>query len=272
MKPTKIYLSLCLFLLSITGFAQKEIVILHTNDTHSQMEPVRTSQLGGMLRLATFVNMERETHPDLFLFDAGDFWMGTPYFNFFGGEVEIAMMNIMKYDAVTLGNHQFDMPLNFLAQRLSEAEFNVVLSNYNVKKTPLKNFVAPSAIIEKNGVKVGVIGVCVDLQGLALPQNYQGMVYKDPVKIANKLAKKLKKAGCDVVVCLSHLGYENEETIDDIKLAAQSTNIDIIIGGHTHTPPSNVADATNRNGKPVTIVQAGKSGIYLGKIEVNQTK
>jgi 5'-nucleotidase len=268
MKPTKIYLFLSLFLLSLSGFAQKEALILHTNDLHSQMEPVKESQLGGMLRLATIVEQERETHPNLFLFDAGDFWMGTPYFNFFGGEIEIAMMNTMKYDAVTIGNHQFDMPLNFLAQRLSEAEFKVVLSNYDVKKTPLKNFVTPSAIIEKNGIKVGVIGVCVDLQGLAMPQNYPGMIYKDPVKTANKLAKKLKKSGCDLVVCLSHLGYKYENAIDDIELAENSKNIDLIIGGHSHTHLKEADVRTNLQGKPVTIVQAGKAGAYLGKVKI----
>jgi 5'-nucleotidase len=270
MKLLKIYLSLILFLVSVSALSQKKIVILHTTDLHSQMEPVKNNGLGGMLRLATIVEQEKEQHPDLFLFDAGDFWMGTPYFNFFGGEVEIAMMNTMQYDAVTLGNHQFDIPLNFLAQRLSEANFKIVLSNYDVKKTPLKNFVTPSTIIEKNGVKVGIIGLCVDMQGLALPQNYQGMVYRDPVKIANKLAKKLKKSGCDLVVCLSHLGYENKDAIDDITLAEKSKNINIIIGGHSHVLLNDDSEKikTNSDGKPVTIVQVRKSGIYLGKIRL----
>jgi 5'-nucleotidase len=268
MKPAKIYLCLSFLVISITGFAQKEIHILHTNDLHSQMEPLKSSGLGGMVRLATLVEQEREKHPDLFLFDAGDFWMGTPYFNFFGGQVEIAMMNIMKYDAVTIGNHQFDIPLNFLAQRLSEAQFKVVLSNYNVKKTPLKNLITPYTIIEKNGIKIGIIGVCVDLQGVALPNNYQGMIYKDPIKIANRLSKKLKKSGCDLVVCLSHLGYENQDIVDDIELAEKSKNIDIIIGGHTHTFLKEADVRNNLQGKPVTIVQTGKASVYTGKIKV----
>ena len=268
MKSAKIHLFLFLLLFSLLSFAQKETVIFHTNDLHSQIEPLKNSKLGGMLRLATIIEQERKTNPDLFLFDAGDFWMGTPYFNLFGGEVEIAMMNIMKYDAVTLGNHQFDLPLNLLAQRLSEAQFKVILSNYDVKKTPLKNVVTPSAIIEKNGIKIGIVGVCVDLKGLAVPQNYEGMIYKDPVKTADKLAKKLKKSGCDLIVCLSHLGYQNKKEIDDIQLAQKTKNIDIIIGGHTHTPK--VTDVrTNKNGKPVTIVQTGKSGAYIGKINVS---
>ena len=268
MKLSKIYFCLFFFLIATSAFAQKEILILHTNDLHSQMEPLKNNGLGGMLRLATIVEQEREIHPDLFLFDAGDFWTGTPYFNFFGGQVEIAMMNTMKYDAVTLGNHQFDIPLNFLAQRLSEAEFKIVLSNYNVKKTPLKNFITPSAIIEKNGIKVGVIGVCVDLRGLALPNNYPGMVYKDPVKTANKLAKKLKKSGCDFIVCLSHLGYEDKNAIDDVKFAENSQNIDLIIGGHSHTFLKEADTRINRQRKPVTIVQMGKAGAYMGKVEV----
>ena len=271
MKLLKIYFGLLLFLIAIVVFAQKETVIFHTNDLHSQMEPVKDNGLGGMLRLATIVEQERENHPDLFLFDAGDFWMGTPYFNFFGGEVEIAMMNAMRYDAVTLGNHQFDIPLNFLAQRLSEADFKVVLSNYNVTKTPLKNFVSPYIIIEKNGIKVGVIGLCVDLKVLAMPQNYPGMIYKDPIKIANKLSKKLKKTGCDLVVCLSHLGYDTKNAINDILLAENSKNIDIIIGGHSHFLLEKESDKikTNRDGKPVTIAQSRRSGMYLGKIVVN---
>ena len=255
--------------------AQQSVVILHTNDLHSQMGPLTSGDnagLGGMVRIAALVEEERKEEPDLFLFDAGDFWAGTPYFNFYNGKAEIDIMNAMGYDAVTLGNHQFDIPLNHLAQRLSEAEFKVVLSNYDVRNTPLKNFVKPYAVIEKRGIKIGVVGVCLDLKGLAVDENFEGMIYKDPIKSADKAARKLKRMGCKLIVCLSHLGYEEESEIDDIRLAANSRNIDIIIGGHTHVFLEKPDTVLNRKAKPVTIVQMGKSGAYVGRIDIQVFK
>lgn len=251
--------------------AQQHAVILHSNDLHSQMEPIASGDnagLGGMTRIAAIAEEVRSQSPAVFLFDAGDFWTGTPYFNFYGGKVAIDMMNAMDYDVVTLGNHQFDVPLNVLAQRLSEAEFEVVLSNYNMKATPIKNFVKPYTIVEKQGIRIGVTGVCVDLEGVAMKENTEGMIYKDPVKAANKAARRLKRQGCDLIVCLSHLGYREGFLMDDVYLAENSKNIDVIIGGHTHTFLEEPDSVPNKRGEPVVIVQMGKSGAYLGRMDV----
>lgn len=272
MKKINIFLTLAFLFCSVAVFGQKEILILHTNDLHSQIEPLTTGKnagLGGMTRIAALAEEERRENPTLFLFDAGDFWTGTPYFNFYHGKAEIEMMNAMGYDAATLGNHQFDIPLNILAQRLSEADFEIVLSNYDMKNTPIKNFVKPYAVIEKNGVSVGVFGLCVDLNGLAMEENFEGMIYKDPIKAANKMAKKLKRLKCDIVVCLSHLGYDYEFAVDDIDIVKNSKNIDLVIGGHSHTFLEKAdTQHVNLKGKTVPIVQMGKSGARVGKIEV----
>jgi 5'-nucleotidase len=252
-------------------FGQKEVLILHTNDLHSQIEPIGSGKnkgLGGMIRIAALVEEERAQYPGLFLFDAGDFWTGTPYFNFYNGKAEIEMMNAMGYDAATLGNHQFDIPVNVLAQRLSEAKFEIVLANYDMKNTPLKNFVKPYTIIEKDGIRVGVFGLCVDLTNLAMEENFTGMIYKDPVKAAKKATKKLKKQKCDIIICLSHLGYKDNFAVDDLDIVEHSKNIDIIIGGHTHTFLEEADVKYNLKGKPTTIVQMGKSGAHVGRIKV----
>lgn len=257
------------------GMAQsKQVVILHTNDMHSQMEPLKSGNdkdFGGMIRLAAAIENIRSENKHVLLFDAGDFWQSTSYFNLFHGNAEIELMNAMQYDAVTLGNHQFDLGIDTLIKRLEKAKFQTLLANFDFSNPSLKKLVKPYTIFEKDGIKIGVIGVCINLKGLVDESVEKEMIYKDPAPIVNTLAKMLKtEQQCDVVVVLSHLGYQNRGIIDDITLAEQSEDIDIIIGGHTHTPPDKVLDVTNKNGNNVIIRQMQKSGIYLGRIDINK--
>lgn len=261
---------LCMsFLGSCRTDTQRSLLILHTNDTHSQIEP-KADGTGGYARRMGLINKEREKNPNLLLVDAGDFCQGTPYFNFFHGRVEVEALNRMGYDAVTLGNHEFDNGIDTLAAILQDAAFPVVCANYDVTDTPLEGLVRPYVVLNKGDVRVGVFGLGVDPEGLIAMHNFLPLVYLDPLPIANNIAAQLKEEeGCDVVVCLSHLGTEGkmEGDICDKFIAANSRNIDVIIGGHTHKVYQNLY-ITDLDGKSVLLSQTGKSGAAVGKITV----
>ena len=254
----------------------KQITILHTNDGHSHIEPFSPDHpdypnLGGIARRAALIEQVRKENPNTLLFDAGDIFQGTPYFNYFGGEVEFKMMSKLKYDAATIGNHDFDNGINGLDLQLPHAKFDFIISNYNFKNTILEGKTKPFKIYHKNGIKVGVFGLGVELNGLVDPNNFKETKYLDPVEIAQEMSDKLKNdLHCDLVICLSHLGYyykNNPDKICDLNLAKKTKNIDLIIGGHTHTflpKPTIVKNIANEN---MLINQVGKWGIYLGRID-----
>ena len=254
---------------------QKELVILHTNDTHSQIEPnpttaSRNAGEGGIVRRAAYFDQVRKEEPNVIVVDAGDFVQGSPYYNFFGGEVEIKMMNKMGYDVGTLGNHEFDNGLEPLAKILAMAEFPIICANYDCTGTPLAPYIKPTAIVERGGIKVGFVGICIKPDGLISKKNFGDIKYLDPVESLNKYAAELKKQGCDLVVCVSHVGFfKDRENEGDRQLAANSTDVDIIIGGHTHTNLQGCEEQANRNGKLVKIVQNYKSGFKVGRINVD---
>lgn len=263
--------------LSCLSAKEKEIVILHTNDTHSQIEPnpasaSRNPDQGGVLRRAAAIEEIRKTTPNVILVDAGDFVQGTPYFNFFKGEVEIKMMNMLGYQATTFGNHEFDNGIEPLAKILALADFPVVSSNYDVTGTALEPYVKKTLIIEQDGVKVGFLGLTVDPEGLISKKNYEGIRFLDPVETANKYARELREKGCDLVVVISHLGYSKNDTSGDRLIAAQSTDIDLIIGGHSHTDLKGCVEVPNKNGKPVRITQTGGRGYALGRLNIEVEK
>ena len=246
-----------------------QLTILHTNDTHSQIEPRESDNRGGYARRMSLIAEERLADPDLILLDAGDFWQGTPYFNFFRGEVEIDAMNRMHYDAATLGNHEFDNGVNALAEQLGKAEFAIVCANYRVENTPLEEIVKPYVILRRKGLKIGVIGLGVNPESLVAADNFAPLVWEHPFPVADSIASMLKsKEHCDLVVCLSHLGtmvsHGDSTDICDVSLARQSEDIDVIVGGHTHRVEN--LTVKNRLGKDVLVVQTGKSGMNLGKI------
>ncbi len=254
-----------------------DLLLVCTNDTHSQVEVCganmkNTAGLGGYAFRAGVIDSLRKECPCLLLFDAGDFSQGTPYFNMYKGRVEISAYNEMCYDAVTLGNHEFDNGIDTLASRLHEACFAVVCTNYDVAGTPLESVVKKTAIFERAGWKIGVIGLGVNPDGLILKSNFAGVKYLDPITVANHYADSLKNScGCDIVIALSHLGsaYEVENTTpSDEFLVANSRSIDIVMGGHTHKQVCK--KCVNLEGDSVLLMQSGKSGAYLGKIKLTK--
>lgn len=250
------------------------LVILHTNDTHSQVEPlaanVKNGGLGGYARRMAFIEQIRSEESNVLLLDAGDFCQGTPYFNFYNGRIEVDAMNKMHYDAATLGNHEFDNGIDTLAAVLKSATFPVVCANYEVAGTPLENIVKPYVILKKKGLKIGVFGLGVKPDGLISAINFQPLMYHEPLPLANELAAQLRNTEkCDVVICLSHLGFNKPlPDFSDVWLAENSENIDVIIGGHTHLLVEQTKIA-NMNGDSVVVAQMGKSGIAVGKITLS---
>ena len=270
-----------LFISSISLNAQetKKLVILHHNDTHSRIEPLPDNTpsfagMGGIVRQYACVEEIRSENPNVLLFHSGDFVQGTPYFNIFKGEVEIACMNFMKYDAVCLGNHEFDNGLTDLAQMVKTSQFPVVATNLDFTGTPLEGLTHPYIIIKREGLRIGIMGLTASLEGLVAKHNYQGVKHLDPMQTANETAAILKnRESCDIVICLSHLGYYGDRSATgDIDLAQESENIDIILGGHSHTFLRFADRRLNKNGEEVIINQVGDRGIYMGRLDITMEK
>ena len=256
--------------------SHKNITILHTNDVHSHVEPFSKDHSefpnkGGFERRATLISEIRRQNPNTLLFDAGDIFQGTPYFNFYGGEIEFKLMSMLGYDAVTIGNHDFDNGIDGLDKQLPNAKFDIISSNYDFKNTILESKVSDYKIYNKSGIKIGVFGLGIELEGLVSKDLYKETKYLDPIDIANDTAKKLKETeNCDIVICLSHLGYKYEKfpnKVSDLNLAKSTKNIDLIIGGHTHTFMNKPVVVKNNVGNDVLINQVGCFGLYLGRID-----
>jgi 5'-nucleotidase len=250
----------------------KKISILHTNDTHSHIEPIsggRNNGRGGVARRAALVNKVREENPNTLLLDCGDIFQGTPYFNFYGGELEIKLMSMMGYDAATIGNHDFDNSIEGLYKQLPNASFDFVSSNYDFSNTLMDGHIKSKKVIVKDGVRIGLFGVGIQLQGLVEPKMYKETVYNDPVEIAKDQARLLREEDhCDIVICMSHLGYSYRgDKVSDLSLAAATSGIDLIIGGHTHTFLDAPEIVKNAAGKNVMVNQVGCYGIHLGRID-----
>ena len=256
--------------------SHKNITILHTNDVHSHVEPFSKDHSefpnkGGFERRATLISEIRRQNPNTLLFDAGDIFQGTPYFNFYGGEIEFKLMSMLGYDAITIGNHDFDNGMDGLDKQLPNAKFDIISSNYDFKNTILESKVSDYKIYNKSGIKIGVFGLGIELEGLVSKDLYKETKYLDPIDIANDTAKKLNETeNCDLVICLSHLGYKYEKfpnKVSDLNLAKSTKNIDLIIGGHTHTFMNKPVVLKNNVGNDVLINQVGCFGLYLGRID-----
>ena len=249
-----------------------KLTILHTNDMHSHIHPFihgRNKGLGGIAERATIIKNIRKESQHILLLDAGDIFQGTPYFNLYAGELELKLMSEMKYDAATLGNHDFDNGLGGLKSQLKHAKFPFLCANYNFDQTILRNKFKAFKIFRKGPLKIGVFGIGIELSGLVPKNLYEETIYKEPIKKANYYAEILKKdKKCDLVICLSHLGLKyNNQKVSDIKLAQQSKNIDLIIGGHTHTFLKKPLEEKNLDRKRILINQVGWGGINIGRID-----
>lgn len=263
---------------SALAFGDEELArvsILHTNDWHSRIEPFpmdggRNEGMGGALRRANKLDQLRDELDHVLLLDAGDIFQGTPYFNVYGGELEFKLMSAMKYDAATIGNHDFDGGLENLSTQMQHADFSMINCNYDFKNTAMQGQVKPYQVFERGPVRIGVLGVGIELKGLVAGSLIGGTQYNDPIAAANKTALHLKEEEkCDLVICLSHLGYKyDEEKVSDHILASQSRHIDIILGGHTHTFLEEPTIIKNRDRQPVMINQVGWAGLFLGRIDV----
>ena len=278
MKQLYILTFLLCFQLAAFSADKLKLVILHTNDTHSQVEPsekssLATSDMGGYARRIGVIEKIRSEENNVLLFDAGDYWQGTPYFNFFNGRIEIDALNRMKYDATTLGNHEFDNGTDTLAAVIQNLNIPLISSNYDVTNSVIRDFVKPWIVIKKAGLKIGVMALNVNPESLILESNINGISYLDPVAKAQEVSEYLKnKEKCDMIICLSHLGSDKDsKSVNDFEIARKTKFIDVIIGGHSHTMLENTK-TQNAAGRDVIIAQMAKSGFYLGRIDLLLTK
>ncbi|WP_017257278.1 bifunctional metallophosphatase/5'-nucleotidase [Pedobacter arcticus] len=252
----------------------KKLTILHTNDVHSRIDPFpqdgsRNAGRGGVAPRATLINKIRAEEPNVLLLDAGDIFQGTPYFNLWGGELEIKMMSMMGYDAAIMGNHDFDNGVEGFVKQLPNANFPIINSNYDFRDTLMEGQSIPYKIFNKQGIKIGVYGLGIALDGLVNPVQYGNTKYLDPLEKALKYEQELKREyKCDLVICLSHLGYKyKEQKISDVVLASNLYHTDLIIGGHTHTFLSVPTSIRNKSGNETLVNQVGFAGINLGRID-----
>lgn len=259
---------------SLAGGKIQKLTILHTNDVHSRLEPFpmdgsKFQGQGGVAERMGLIKKIRAEEPNVLLLDAGDIFQGTPYFNLYHGEPEIKAMSLMEYDAAAMGNHDFDAGVEGFANQLPHASFPVLTANYDFTETALEGKTQPYTIVKKGGLKIGIFGLGIQLKGLVAEDAYGKTKYLEPVQTASSVSEKLKKKEkCDMVICLSHLGYEyNFRKISDLILARETENIDLIIGGHTHTFLEHPAKVRNKKGNEVIINQAGWAGLRLGRLD-----
>ena len=261
-----------------TKAQDKQLLILHTNDTHSCIMPLKETLAdtavagrGGYLRRIALIKQERLKNPDLLLFDSGDFSQGSSYYTLYKGDVEVDLMNQMGYDAATIGNHEFDFGLENMARLFRRAKFPIVCANYDFTGTPVEGTVKPSIIIRRSGVRIGVFGLSPALKGLVSDKNCEGVKFLDPVETANKVVAELKRKKCDLIICLSHLGWL-EGDISDQNFMAQTRDIDLVLGGHSHTYFDTLQYVKNADNKEIGNDQNGKSAIWVGRITLDLKK
>ena len=293
MKKYRIRLIIVALLLTLPLGMQakkhKQLLILHTNDTHSCIMPLSETLAdtlvagrGGFLRRIAMLKEERQKNPDLLYFDSGDFCQGSPYYTLFKGDVEIGLMNQMGIDASTIGNHEFDFGLDNMARLFRLANFPIVCSNYDFTGTVLEGLVKPYTIIKRNGVKIGVFALDPEMEGLVSAQNYGGVKFLDPATCANKMVELLKKQKkCDLVICISHLGWDDTPQEEraragraecDNSAIAKTRGIDLVLGGHSHTYFQELRYITDLDGRQVPVDQNGKHAVYVGRITVDLEK
>lgn len=263
-----------LMLATVAGAKEpKKITVLHTSDTHSCILPLKSSLAdkqvagrGGFVRRIAMLQQERQQDPDLLLFDCGDFSQGSSYYTMFKGDVEVGLMNMMHYDAATIGNHEFDYGLDNMIRLFKMANFPIVCSNYDFGDTELKDIVKPYIVLKRQGVKIGIFGLCPPLEGLVSAKNYGPLKFLNPAEVATRMVDELRnKKKCDVVICLSHLGWETTEYTDNM-LIQNTSGIDLVLGGHSHTYLKTLGYETDKTGRQVPVDHEGKHGVFIGKL------
>ena len=258
---------------------QKQLVILHTNDTHSCIVPLNPNLAdttlagrGGFLRRVAMVNEQRQLAPELLLIDSGDFSQGSGYYTLFKGEVEVGLMNEMRYDAATIGNHEFDFGLDNMARLFRMAKFPIVCSNYDCTGTVLEDLVKPYITLKRKGVKIGLFALAPAMKGLVFDGNCEGITFLDPAETAQKYIDILRKQEkCDLVICISHLGWEISDYPDE-RFLKQTEGCDLVLGGHTHTYMPTLEYAPDKSGKLIPVDQNGKHGVFVGRLVLNLEK
>ena len=274
-----IILMALLSVLTVEAKKHKQLVILHTNDTHSAVMPLNVNLdnkdlagRGGFLRRINMIKEERKQNPDLLLFDSGDFCQGSGYYTLFKGEVEIGLMNQMGYECTTIGNHEFDFGMENMARIFRMANFPVVCSNYDCTGTVLEGLVKPYITIKRGDVKIGVFALAPKMKGLVFDGNCEGITYLDPAETAQKYIDILrKKEKCDLVICVSHLGWAVSDYPDE-KFIKLTEGCDLVLGGHTHTYMPVLEYAPDKNGKKIPVDQNGKHGVFIGKMVLELEK
>jgi len=276
MRQISIFIVLAFFATTVN--AQKQLMILHTNDAHSTIYPLNDNLSdtlkagrGGFLRRIAMLKEERAKNPDLLLFDSGDFSQGSPYYTLYKGDVEVGLMNQMGYDAGTIGNHEFDFGLENMARLFKMANFPIVCSNYDFTGTVVEGTVKDYVIIKRNGVKIGVFGLCPQMEGLVSSENCIGVGFRDPIQESNRVVTILKKKKCDMIICLSHLGWLGDGSGDQ-ELIEKTEGIDLVLGGHSHSYLTNLEYVKNKVGKMIPVDQNGKHALFVGKMVVDLKK
>ncbi|MBQ7441366.1 MAG: metallophosphatase [Prevotella sp.] len=277
----KRYIIISLLLLGILNVQaqNKQLVVLHTNDTHSTILPLNPNLAdtmkagrGGFIRRIAMLKEERRKNPDLLLFDSGDFCQGSPYFTLYKGDVEVGLMNMMGYDAGTIGNHEFDFGLDAMAKMFRNLNYPIVCSNYDFRGTVVEGLVKDYVILKRKGMKIGVFGLSPALSGLVSNDNCVGVKYLDPVKEANRVVDILKKKKCDVIICISHLGWQDSYKDGDEYLVSGTRGIDLVLGGHSHTYFETLRYVKNLDGKEIPVDQNGKHALFVGKMVLEMSK
>jgi 5'-nucleotidase len=272
-------IALLLATMSASAKGPKKITVLHTSDTHSCILPLNKNladtmlaDRGGFLRRIAMLKQERRKDPGLLLFDCGDFSQGSSYYTMFKGDVEVELMNRMHYDAVTIGNHEFDFGLDNMIRLFKMAEFPIVCSNYDFADTELKDIVKPYLVLKRQGVRIGVFALCPPLEGLVSRKNYGPLKFLDPVEVTDRMVDVLRnREKCDVVICLSHLGWEVSDYPDN-ELIKRTSGIDLILGGHSHTYLETLGYETDKTGRQVPVDHEGKHAVFVGKIQLTLEK
>lgn len=279
MKKINIMIIMLVVCMAASAQKSKKITILHTNDTHSCIYPLNVNLAdkmlagrGGFLRRISMLKKERKKNPDLLLFDSGDFSQGSPYYTFYKGDVEIELMNRMGYDASTIGNHEFDFGIENMARIFRKAKFPIICSNYDFTGTEMEGLTKRWIIIKRNEVKIGVFALDPEMDGLVDQNKFVGVKYIDPIAVANEMGDFLKnKKRCDLVICISHMGWDSLGMNDQIIIKG-SRNIDLFLGGHSHTYMEEIQYAENLDGKLIPNDQNGKHGIFIGNITIDMKR